>query len=312
LEEVAISFKMMNYNYILPALILTALRYVFRAFRWRTILGPSIKTSVWGLFSPMMIGCLGNFLPVRAAEVLRPFLLSKKFDFSFSAAFASIVIERLFDLIFLTLIFAWIFWFKADYISPALEFAGMPLQTMAVKFGQISIAAILILMISIYLLLRHKEKMTCTIRWLTLILPVKWSKKVDLIIKEFSAGCEVIKSFGALIQITIYSALAWMANIFSVYPLYLAFDLENKTVTSLLVLTIMVAILSTIAPTPGFLGSYNAGVFIALHEIMNESEAKAVSFGIVGWALYICVVLGSGLYFLFCEHISFRTLFQKK
>ena len=64
-----------------------------------------MKMGVSGLYSPMMVGFMGNFLPARAAEILRPYLLSKKYDITFSAAFASIVMERLFDLIMLLLIF---------------------------------------------------------------------------------------------------------------------------------------------------------------------------------------------------------------
>ena len=70
----------------------------------------------------------------------------------------------------------------------------------------------------------------------------------------------------------------------------------------------MVAILITIVPTPGFLGSFNAGVLIALHEILGESEIKSVSIGMVGWSLYTGVILVGGLYFIFHDHMSLKTL----
>ena len=85
-------------------------------------------------------------------------------------------------------------------------------------------------------------------------------------------------------------------------------NLQNKTIPSLFILAVMVAILITIVPTPGFLGSYNAGVFIALHEIMGESEIKSVSVGMVGWVLFAGVILLSGLYFIFHDHMSLKTL----
>ena len=74
----------------------------------------------------------------------------------------------------------------------------------------------------------------------------------------------------------------------------------------------MVSIFITIVPTPGFLGSYNAGIFIALHEIMGESEIKSVSFGMVGWVLFSGVILAGGLYFMFHEHMSFKNLVGAK
>ena len=72
----------------------------------------------------------------------------------------------------------------------------------------------------------------------------------------------------------------------------------------------MVSILITVVPTPGFLGSYNAGVLIALHEIMGESEIKSVSLGMVGWALGSGVVIIGGLCFIFYDQISFKALIR--
>jgi uncharacterized protein (TIRG00374 family) len=95
-EEVISSFKEMDYIYILPSVVIIILSYVFRAYRWQALLQSSLKVNVSGLFSPMMVGFMGNFLPARAAEILRPYLLSKKYPITFSTAFASIVMERLF------------------------------------------------------------------------------------------------------------------------------------------------------------------------------------------------------------------------
>ena len=125
-------------------------------------------------------------------------------------------------------------------------------------------------------------------------------------------GCEVVKKIGTLAKISVYSVLVWVANIFSVYPLYFAFDLQYKTIPSLLILGVIVAILITILPTPGFLGSYNAGIVIALHEIMGESEIKSVSLGMVGWALFSGAILVGGLYFIFHEHMSIKDLSNVK
>ena len=94
------------------------------------------------------------------------------------------------------------------------------------------------------------------------------------------------------------------------YPFYYVFDLETKTLGSVLILTVMVCILITVLPTPAFLGSYNAGVLIALHEIMGEAEVTAVSFGIVVWAASFMVIVVGGFYFIFSDHISMASLMK--
>ena len=94
------------------------------------------------------------------------------------------------------------------------------------------------------------------------------------------------------------------------YPFYYVFDLETKTLGSVLILTVMVCILITVLPTPAFLGSYNAGVLIALHEIMGEAEVTAVSFGMVVWAASFIVIFVGGFYFIFNDHISVASLMK--
>ena len=306
--EVASSFQKIDYFYIFPAVLIIMSGYVFRAYRWQALLESSLHVKVSGLFSPMMIGFMGNFLPARAAEVLRPYLLSKKYNISFSAAFASIVMERLCDLIVLLMVFIWVFWFEADVLSSEIQFSGFSIQEMAVKFGQVCLLAISVLVIFIYLLLSHKPKLMELVYWFLSFLPRLWGDKIIYLVEEFAVGCKVVKNFRTLIKISIHSFLIWAGNIFYFYPLYVAYDLQNQTISSLLILAVIVSILITIVPTPGFLGSFNAGVFIALHEIMGEPEIKAVSMGMVGWALFSGVVLLSGLYFILHDQISIKTL----
>ena len=70
----------------------------------------------------------------------------------------------------------------------------------------------------------------------------------------------------------------------------------------------MVCVLVTILPTPGFLASFNAGVLIALHEIMGEDELIAVSFGMVTWAASFFILIAGGLFFIFKDHMSVQSL----
>jgi uncharacterized protein (TIRG00374 family) len=309
-EEVASSFKEMDYFYLLPSIVIIFLSYVFRAYRWRALLESSLKVNASELYSPMMVGFMGNFLPARAAEILRPYLLSRKFPITFSTAFASIIMERLFDMVVLLLIFIWVFWFEADVFSSDIKFSGLSIQELAITFGQVGLFAVIFLLVFIYVLLNHKKNLIKLVNWFTNFIKKKWSDRIVVLIDEFSIGCDIVKNFGTLVRVSIYSMLIWAGNILWIYPLYFAFGLQNKTITSLLILTVVVSIIITIVPTPGFLGSFNAGVLIALHEIMGESEVKSVSLGMVGWALFSGVILIGGLYFIFHDQMSLKFLIK--
>ena len=271
-----------------------------------------LESNGWRIIFADDGGVYGKFFTGTRCRNTAPLSSFQKYDITFAAAFASIIMERLFDMIILLLIFIWVFWFEADAFSSNIEFSGFSVQEMAIKFGQICVLAVIALMVFIYLLLNHKKKVMKIVGWLLGFMNEKWADKIKYLFDEFTMGCEVVKSFGALAKISVYSALVWVANIFWVYPLYFAFDLQYKTIPSLLILGVMVAILISILPTPGFLGSYNAGIVIALHEVMGESEIKSVSLGMVGWALFSGAILAGGLYFIFHEHMSLKDLASAK
>ena len=78
---------------------LTVLMYVIRAMRWRLLL-PALKdASILDLFGITNIGFMAGLVIPRAGEVLRPYLASRRYGVPVSAGFASIVLERLMDLI---------------------------------------------------------------------------------------------------------------------------------------------------------------------------------------------------------------------
>jgi hypothetical protein len=114
----------------------------------------------------------------------------------------------------------------------------------------------------------------------------------------------------ALALIGVATAGVWALIVLQYYPLYWAYGLQDKSATSLILLTVMVCILITVLPTPAFLGSFNAGVLIALHEIMGEAEVATVSFGFVAWSVNFAVIVLGGVYFILHDHISVRKLVE--
>ncbi|SVD89298.1 uncharacterized protein METZ01_LOCUS442152, partial [marine metagenome] len=66
-DEIISSFQDMDYVYILPAIVLIVLSYILRVYRWQALLESSLKVNVGELYSPLMVGFMGNFLPARAA-----------------------------------------------------------------------------------------------------------------------------------------------------------------------------------------------------------------------------------------------------
>ena len=309
MKNLAASFKTVDYVYIVPAVFIILLSYLFRAFRWRILISPMKQVEAGSLFSPLMVGFMANILPARAGELIRAYLLGKKHGIPFSGAVASIIVERLFDIVAILLLFAWVFMFNAEVIGSDATISGVSLQTLATRFGQLSAILVATLIGIIYMIVAHKKKLLSIIRWVIRPLPAKWHDKIEYLVEEFSRGCLITKDFVALSKITVYTVLVWASIIASYLPFYFAYDLD-KSIEALIILTVLVSILIVVLPTPAFLGSFNVAILIGLHDIMKVPELTAVSFGMVVWAVNFGIIFLGGFYFIMHDHLSMKTLVQ--
>lgn len=309
-SELLDSFRHVNYIFLVPSFILMCLTYLARAIRWRTLLAPVKEVRTIELFSPLMVGFMAGVLPARAGELIRAYLLGKKFNMSFASSLATIVVERLFDLVCLLVLFSWILVFHGEIFETDIAWSGISIRDLAFQFGLASVVLVVGLIVFIYLLTFHNERAMKLVHWLTRPFPDKLQYKVIQMTETFSQGLMVFRNIRALVFIGMATAGVWGLIMLQYYPLYWAYDLHDKSIASVVLLTVMICILITVLPTPAFLGSFNAGVLIALHEILSEPEVAVVSFGFVAWGLNFAVIIIGGVYFILHDHISVKNLVE--
>src|SRR5271155_4180646 len=84
--------------HVLHAVALIYLAYFLRAVRWKIFLKPlRPKASIRDMLSPTLIGFAGLALLGRAGEFIRPYLIARRTDLSFSSQLAVWAVERIFD-----------------------------------------------------------------------------------------------------------------------------------------------------------------------------------------------------------------------
>src|SRR6266567_5144853 len=82
------------------AVCVTLTTYALRAFRWQYLLAAIGPTHFLTAFRTTVIGFSASFLlPARPGEILRPYLLARREGLPPTAAFATIILERLLDLV---------------------------------------------------------------------------------------------------------------------------------------------------------------------------------------------------------------------
>jgi len=82
------------------------LGYIFRAVRWALLVRPNKKVPLLSLLGTQVIGFTGVALIGRVADLTRPYLVAKKTDQTLSSQLAVYIVERLFDLGAMALIFS--------------------------------------------------------------------------------------------------------------------------------------------------------------------------------------------------------------
>src|SRR5438270_488207 len=94
--------KSANYFLLILSTAAATCMFPLRARRWRTILDPVALHLPFGpLWRSTAIGVMmTNLLPARAGEIARPYALSREVpEVPFSAALASVAVDRVFDAI---------------------------------------------------------------------------------------------------------------------------------------------------------------------------------------------------------------------
>ena len=97
-----------DFERVLPFDLMVTGTFVIRAARWRVFLAPVLPSSSFkARFATTCIGFMANnLLPARVGEFARAYALSRTEKISASAAFGSLVVERLFDAFVLALFLA--------------------------------------------------------------------------------------------------------------------------------------------------------------------------------------------------------------
>jgi uncharacterized protein (TIRG00374 family) len=295
-----------DYFYLIPALAVVVGSFYLRALRWRFLVCTVKEVKTADLFSPLMIGFMANMLPARAGEFIRAYLLSRKERISFSASFATIFIERLFDLVMVLLLFVWVLLFMPDAFSSGDQAGSFQMVDKVRIFGITSLTFCLFIFI-FSALLQYKNELALRIVGVFIRpLPDRWKEKILGMVHSFTDGLKIMKDWRGFMATILLSLLIWALFVFAYYPLYLAFGIETELpiMSSLVILCLTVAIFITVAPTPGFLGSYHLGCVAALHGIFGIQKAVALSYGIVAWIMAMGSTVLIGAFFAVKENIS--------
>ena len=170
------------------SVLVTALSYLIRVERWRRLLQPVGPASLASAGRATVIGFAANaLLPGRVGEVLRPYVLARRERLSGSAAFATIVLERLLDLLAIVLMVA-VFIVLDDPPTTAPQLLRA-LRVGALGAGTFAILALVLLI----LLVRSPGRADTVARWCASVAPGSLARTVARVAQRFLQGLTVVR-----------------------------------------------------------------------------------------------------------------------
>jgi uncharacterized protein (TIRG00374 family) len=286
-------------------LVPVAACYVCRALRWRVFLRPLRKEpGLWNLFSATLIGFSAIALFGRPGELVRPYLIAAKERVPVASQVAALVLERVFDLMMMLLLFGFAFWRLTSAQTNLSPSVGWLLRAGG-RSAMVSCALIFLLLMSI----RHSgEFLQRCLMLLARPLPSRYQERAANLFGSAIQGFTSIRSDAALLLVLLYSLVGWGLIVSVYWCLIQSFSaLFNLTFVDLIVFIALVSI-GAAFQIPGIGGGMQVVAVLVLTEIFHVPVEIATIFAMLAWFMAFVVVVPFGLAVAVHEGLDWRGL----
>jgi len=280
---------------VAAGVVAAVLAVLIRAQRWRLLLRPVAAVPLGASFAATAIGFAATaVLPLRLGEVIRPALLARRVGFGVTPALSSVVLERLFDMLFVILFL----------LALSLMYPLPPdLRRAALLLGAGAIAGFAVLLLAQRNRARAERLLEAALGWV----PAAVGRAVRPLAHGFFDALGALESGRIVGGVIGYSALLWTANALPFLFALLALRIDVPLVPAALASIVVVAAFVFMPQAPGFLGTWQAGCVLAL-DLFGVPKDLAVGFSLLTWLLAMAVNVGLGGFFLAREQLSLRQL----
>ncbi|MGE5360933.1 MAG: lysylphosphatidylglycerol synthase transmembrane domain-containing protein [Bacteroidales bacterium] len=297
--DVAAEIRHGRMDLLVLAIGTTMLTYALRAFRWQWLLRALGPTHFSTAFRTTVIGFAASFLlPARAGEVLRPYLLAREEHLNATAAFATIILERLLDMVAVLVLFA-VFLLVFDPVRAGVDSALFE----KIRWGGvIAGVAAAVLIGLIFVMAGHPEKFARAALRVEGLLPARLAHAIAGAVAKFLTGMGTVRQPARLAVTFLLSFPLWLSIALGIYLVTRAFHVDMPYTGSFAVMAILV--IGVAMPTPGAVGGFHAMYRFAVTTFYAVPNDRAVSAGLVLHAISFVPVTLLGIVFMAREGLS--------
>jgi hypothetical protein len=257
------------------------------------------------LISSTLIGFMASgVLPARAGEIVRAAVLARQEGLKVSGVFATIVVERLCDLlavIFFLMLVLFYLPVSGDNaaIMDRLRFFGF-------VFGAIIAAA----MAFLAALKTWPHRVKQALSPVTNRLPGRAAHQVEVILDNFIEGLGMLRGWWEALSIGALSLLLWLVIGLINWSLSFAFDIQMSVLGGCLIF-VVTAFAIAVPQAPSFIGVFHVAVETSLR-LLDVTSVSAKSYAIVLWAVSLVTPIVLGTLALWWAGLSLGDLTRAK
>ncbi len=275
-------------EFLVPGIVCTMLGHFSRSVRWKFMMTPIKECRIAPLWSATAIAFMvNNLLPARLGEFVRAIAIGRTEKVSKSAAFATIVYERVVDVFVLILIT----WYCLVRISAPAWMARSTEILVVFNVG---------LFVLLFFMVQKRRRFRSLLARLIRPLPTEAQRRVHGSADSFIDGLGVVSQPRALLPIALLSVFVWGFAVLGVYFCVLAFELPIPFLASVF-LIVVVSLGSMIPSAPAFVGTIQYACVLGLG-VYGVDKGQALAFSTVYHATQFFPITIAGLYYAWRSH----------
>ena len=287
-HEVMDVLRRANVPLVILSVVVATMIFPLRARRWRPILHAVEPNLPFGpLWRATAMGFMANsVLPSRMGELVRAYALTRETSVTFSAAFASLVVDRVFDgLVVLLLMLA----AMADPAFPG----GIGQTATYAGAGAVVIIGIAVVL---YAIVFFPDQLIRLFELFARKVAPRFEERGRQLLRAFADGLSVLRHPARFLEVFLWALALWVTQAVSFWIMFKAVGVTAPFSAALFVQGLIVLFVA-LPSTPGFFGLFEAAAKVGL-VMYAVPESLAVAWGFIFHVLSLIPITVIGLYYV--------------
>ena len=299
--------QQVDYRWVLAALLILALAYVVRSWRWQLLLRPlgriPLATAYHSIIVSLMINCI---VPGRMGEMARPLILKRKTGLAFTSSLATLAAERLLDLATLLALLLMVLSNIAIDAAPPVVFGRHELSAdLLMHLTRTSATGLVLLVAGLMAIANEgiRRRLVTLLDRLTdaagrMVPQAQRSLQAvnhygQRLLERFADGLQILKSPGRLLRAILLSVLTWLLMAFSFFLIARGSPGIDLGFSDTIFMMAIICFFIALPSVPGYWGLWEAAGVFALY-FFGIAREQAAGFTLFNHAIQILPLIPAG------------------